>query len=52
MNTRGNTIRPAAPRQTGHMRAQPTAAGSRQWKGTIPTGGPSGNRRGNAADMR
>ena len=42
----------AAPRPTRHTRALPTATGHRQWKGTIPTGGPSRNRRGTAADMQ
>ena len=52
MNTRGGTIWTAAPLPTRHTRALPTAAGRRQWKGTIPTGGPSRNRRGTAADMQ
>ena len=52
MNTRGGTIGTAAHRPTQHMRALPTAAGSRQLKGTIPTEGLSRNRRPTAADMR
>ena len=52
MNTREGTIGTATPRPTRHTHALPTAAGRRQWKGTIPTEGPSRNRRGTAADMR
>ena len=52
MNMRGDDIGTGAPRPTGHTRALPTATGHWQWKGTIPTGGPSRNRRGTAADMR
>ena len=52
MNKRGGTIGTAAPQQTRQRRALPTAAGRRQWKGSIPTGGPSRNQRGTAGDMR
>ena len=52
MNTRGGTIGTAAPRPTRHTPALHTAAGRRQWKGTIRTKGPSRNQRGTAADMR
>ena len=52
MNTRDGTIRTAAPRPTRQTRALPNVTGHWQWKGTIPTGGPSGNRRSTAADMR
>ena len=52
MNRRGGTIGTAVPRPTGQARALPTATGHGQWKGDIPTGGPSGNQRGTAAHMR
>ena len=51
MNTRGGTMGTAMPGRT-KRRALPTATGHWQWKGTIPTGGPSRTRRGTAADMR
>ena len=52
MNTRGGTIGTAAPCPTRHKRPLPTTTGHRQLKGSIPTGGPSRNWKGTAADMR
>ena len=37
MNTRGGTVGTATPRSTRHTHALPTAAGHRQWKGTLPS---------------
>ena len=52
MNTLGGTIGTAAPQPKRRRRALPAATGHRQWKGTIPAGGPSKNRRSTATDMR
>ena len=50
MNTRGGNVSTTTPRHTRHTRALPTAAGRQQWKGTMPTQGPSKNRSGAEAD--